>query len=190
MGRRAPAGVQQCAYAVGWGGGFVGVCFLDVCADRLSCCECRKQAKKRLEEKKALLQANATAGSGESKDATAAPSSSAAAAAAKDRAAKEEEEGDEGLVVGLGGLFATEDEEEDDDEEEAVPDGGWPFPPHPPSPAVGAEGGKEAGYRGWRVGDVVGCLLDLEAGTLAFHVNGVFQVRRLCGVGMWGIHHK
>lgn len=152
-----------------------------MCANQLSRCECRKQAKKRLEEKKALLQADVTAGSGESKEATAAPSSSAATAAAKDRdrAAKEEEEGDEGLVVGLGGLFATEDEEGEEDEEEAEPDGGRPFLLRPPSPPVGVEGEEEASYRGWRVGDVVGCLLDLEAGTLGFHVNGVFQVRRV-----------
>jgi len=61
--------------------------------------------------------------------------------------------------MGLGQLFVEREEED-----EGAPD----MP----------DGGIDLGSPGepWKVGDVVGCLIDMEARTFAFQVNGVVQV--------------
>ena len=62
------------------------------------------------------------------------------------------------LLLGLGRLFVEREEEEEACD---IPDGGVDFS-SPGEP--------------WKVGDVVGCLIDMEAKTMAFQVNGVVQV--------------
>jgi hypothetical protein len=59
---------------------------------------------------------------------------------------------------GVGGLFVEKEEEVEDD----GPDGGRDF---------------GAGGEPWRVGDVVGVMIDLDERSFSIHVNGVVQVR-------------
>lgn len=88
---------------------------------------------------------------------------------------------------GLSGLFVEEDEEEEyyqyfKDE----PDGGRPVSVGGKEAKEGKGEGeeeKEGSSEAWRVGDVVGCLADLTAKTLVFHVNGVLKVRLYTGPG-------
>lgn len=98
------------------------------------------------------------------------PSSSSSGQQAQ---ASAEEEGWD--TEGLTGLFVEEDEEEEEEEEDEqalAMDGGRPVPQ-----ASGPGGGSGSSGAGpWKVGDVVGCLADLDARSLTFHVNGVVRV--------------